>query len=92
MRNQPNIEVRVDLDQDAIPSAVGRNGTTAIGAVVVWTGESGLRTYVDMISKAKGHVLHAGFALAASDMDKLAAQWLRKRGYTSIPKTKKVSV
>lgn len=80
------IEVDVGLDESAKPYVVGRNGIVDIKGVKVWTGAGGSRTFVDLVSKARGQVVNAGFSLTASDMDKIAAQWLKKRGYTSIPK------
>lgn len=75
------VEVYVDLDIDSNPYVVGRNGAIDIKGVKVWTGAGGSRTFVDLVSKARGQVVNAGFSLDAIDMDKLAVRWLLQRGY-----------
>lgn len=73
------VDVKVNLNQDATPHIVGRNGTVSIASINIWG--SGATAFIDGVSEKTGLVINGGLKISSVDMDKVAVGWLLKRGY-----------
>ena len=68
---------RVEVNEDSY--ARGRNGVRDIQAVVLSPLFRFQRVMVDVITRARGVRMNAGFSIGIEDMDELCRQWIRYR-------------
>jgi len=79
MKDNPLVEIEIELEQKHSPYTTGRNGTFGIGKLRLWEGTG--RCFIDFFSLRTGALLNAGAMIESSDMDRLAADWLLARGF-----------
>ena len=61
----------------------GRDGTYPIKSIVIWAWDTTINTNVNIFGRSRvlGIIINGGFRIEAAELDQLAKQWLRERGY-----------